>query len=63
VGPGQDGYTPLHLTAMNGHAEVVEKLLEADAAVDATDKVCAPIVGEGGRSGVEEELRCCSVPA
>jgi hypothetical protein len=33
--------TPLHLAAWKGHLEIVDKLLEAGALVDATDKVSA----------------------
>ena len=31
----QDGFTALHLAAMNGHATVVEQLLAAGAITDA----------------------------
>ena len=37
-GRGSRGYTPLHLAARAGHDSVVERLLEAKAAVDAKDK-------------------------
>ena len=35
----QNGETPLHLAAINGRVAVVETLLKAEAATDATDKV------------------------
>ena len=35
----QCGWTPLHLAALNGCDEVVETLLEAEAAKDAKDEV------------------------
>ena len=46
----QDGITPLHLVASNGHTEVVKVLMEAGATVEATDKVSALPVGlrQGG---------------
>jgi ankyrin repeat protein len=37
----QDGYTPLHTAAENGHLEVVRQLLGAEAAVDTTNVVRA----------------------
>ena len=52
AGAGQYGWTPLlHLAALRGHLAVAEKLLAADAAVGATDKVRAPLAGEGVRRG------------
>jgi len=35
----QDGITPLHRAAMNGHAAVVEQLLAVGAVTDAKTKV------------------------
>ena len=35
----QDGYTPLHRAAINGHAEVAKLLLERGAALEAKDNV------------------------
>ncbi len=35
----QDGYTPLHIAAGNGHFEAVEMLLNANATIDLTDQV------------------------
>ena len=58
AGPGQNGSTPLHLAAMNGHVEVAEKLLAAGAAVGATDNVRAPRAGEGV-AGVFTIVICC----
>ena len=52
AGPGQNGYTPLHVAAIWGRVEVAEKLLAAGAAVGATDDVRAPRAGEGVRRGV-----------
>jgi hypothetical protein len=39
----QDGRTPLHLAAEKGHLDVVELLLGAGAAANATDKVRPPL--------------------
>ena len=44
----QDGWTPLHYAACEGHAACVEKLLTAGAVPDATDKVTGKGVEERG---------------
>ena len=46
----QNGDTPLHKAANNGHTEIVKVLVEAGATVEATDVVSAAPVGlrEGG---------------
>ena len=36
----QDGCSPLVFASLNGHANVVEKLLQHGATVDLQDKVC-----------------------
>jgi len=35
----KDGWTPLHVAAKNGHAELVEMLIKSEADVNATSKV------------------------
>ena len=35
----QDGYTPLHIAAQNGHVEVVETLIKSGADISVVEKV------------------------
>ena len=37
--PLQDGYTPLHRAAFNGHTEIVQMLITNSACVDCVNKV------------------------
>ena len=39
----QDGRTPLHLASVNGHASVVELLLQHGADIEAKTNVCIDI--------------------
>jgi hypothetical protein len=39
----QDGSTPLHMAAKNGHTAIVEALVTAGAEVNVTDKVCTSL--------------------
>ena len=55
AGPGQDGWTPLHLAAQNGHWEVAEKLLAAGADIETKQKVRDP--GAGGGGALQERCR------
>ena len=55
AGPGQNGSTPLHLAAMNGHVEVAEKLLAAGADIETKQKVRDP--GGGGGGALQERCR------
>ena len=46
----QDGSTPLHAAAKEGHLEVVQALEKAGANKDATDKVREGRGGDAGRT-------------
>ena len=42
----QDGYTPLYISACNGHTDTVRALLEAGATVDAKMQVRGALLSE-----------------
>jgi hypothetical protein len=64
----QDGWSPLHLAASNGHLGVVWQLLHERAAVDARTKVrkaglrivdVASVLGPKARFGTGNRAFCC----
>ena len=55
-----DGYTALHLAAMNGHLGVCEVLVASGAnvgAVNKGNKTASALARKGGHEGVAEYLR------